>query len=81
MAGGVSLKNTAFYTRVMDPEGEECQAYFRNGKVVSFVGPDGNVQDFGEGIDYASFLDRMEQGDFGGLVKLLLDVTVPGWEA
>ena len=81
MAEGVSLKNTAFCTSVLDSQGQEYQAYFKDGKVTAFAGPDDNYQDFGEGIDYAAFLERMKGSDFGDTVKLLLDVTAPGWEA
>ena len=77
-AGGVSLKNTAFCTYIQTPAGE-CQAYFKDGQVTEFMGPDGQVQDFGEGIDYASFYELMQQGAYGDLAKTLLDMTGPGW--
>ena len=81
MAEGTSLRNTAFYTCVLDSRGQEYQAYFRNGKVTAFIGPDEKYQEFGEGLEYDSFLERMRESDFGDPAKLLLDVTAPGWEA
>ncbi len=78
-AGGVSLRNTAFCTYMQTSAGE-CQAYFKDGQVTEFMGPDGQVQDFGDGIDFTSFYDLMQQGAYGDLAKTLLDMTVPGWQ-